>query len=383
MANISITRRCRRHCSYCFAKHELSRRSATDMPLEIYEAALGFLQRSGFAEARLLGGEPTEHPRFCEYVARALEMGLRVVVFSGGLVPQPVLEFLAALPTDIFSVVLNAAEPANDAEALVNRQREVCRTLGAKIILGVNIRSPDHDPTHLFDWVTEYGLGRTVRVGIAHPIWGGTNDFFRFRGPRVISVFERLVADGAAMGINVGFDCGFTPCMFSQEFVDAHADMFMPSAPGPGAPTTLGRFTKRCIDPSGVGYDTAGFQAAKSDGSVDQAQKAIATRIEAVGVRCSPVVDILPEGDCIACYALSRFRRFPLPSKGSRDDLVPFFDAELSQVLPAGVHRECIQCDYREKDMCSGGCRARRALRLRPNALIPLDPEPVGETTHT
>jgi hypothetical protein len=353
------------------------------MSLEVYEAALALLERSGIPEARLLGGEPTEHPRFCEYVARALKLGFRVVVFSGGLVPQPVLEFIAALPAASFSVVLNAADQTKDAEALVIRQRQVCLALGKKVVIGVNIRSANENPTYVLDWVREYDLSRTVRVGIAHPIWGGANDFFRLRGPRVISVFERLVADGAAMGINVGFDCGFTPCMFSKEFVDAHADMFMPSAPGPGAPTTLGRFTKRCIDPSGVGYDTAGLQAANSDGSVEPAQKAPATRMKAVGVRCSPVVDILPEGDCIACYALSRFRRLPLPAKGHHNDLVSFFDAELSPVLPAGVHRECPQCDYQEKDMCSGGCRARRALRLRPNALIPLDPEPMGESTHT
>ena len=76
MANLSITRRCRRHCSFCFAKHELSRGSAMDMPLETYEEALRFLRRSGFPEARLLGGEPTEHPRFCAYVDRADRMGL-------------------------------------------------------------------------------------------------------------------------------------------------------------------------------------------------------------------------------------------------------------------------------------------------------------------
>jgi radical SAM protein with 4Fe4S-binding SPASM domain len=383
MANISITRRCRRHCSYCFAKHELARESAADMPPEVYEAALGFLERSGFPEARLLGGEPTEHPQFRQYVTLARERGFRVVVFSGGLIPQPALEYMAALPADSFSVVLNAADPANDAEALVNRQREVCRALGAKVMLGVNIRSSDEDPTYVLDWVTEHDLYRTVRVGIAHPIWGGTNDFFRLRGPRVIPVFERLVAIGAGIGVNVGFDCGFTPCMFSGEFVDSHAGIFMHSVTDPGAPTAQGWPTKGWASISDAGHDAAGLRQAHSDASVGQGRKAPASQMEAIGVRCGPVVDILPEGDCIACYALSRFRRFPLPSGGIRNDLVSFFDNELSPVLPAGVHRECTQCDYREKGMCSGGCRARRALRLRPNALIPLDPEPMGETTHT
>jgi hypothetical protein len=199
----------------------------------------------------------------------------------------------------------------------------------------------------------------------------------------VISVFERLVASGAAMGLNVGFDCGFTPCMFSQEFVEAHADMFRASVPVPNAKTTVGQSANRCAGTSKAGCNEKGIQTAHSDGSIDQTQKASTTRLQAVGVRCSPVVDILPEGDCIACYALSRFRRIPLPSKGHRDDLVSFFDDELLPVLPAGVHRECIQCDYRLMGRCNGGCRARRSLRLRPNALIHLDPDPMGRRIHT
>ena len=66
--------------------------------------------------------------------------------------------------------------------------------------------------------------------------------------------------------------------------------------------------------------------------------------------------------------------------EGIRNDLVPLFDSELSAALPMGVYRECTLCAYREKDICSGGCRARRALRLRPNALIALQSEPTGES---
>jgi radical SAM protein with 4Fe4S-binding SPASM domain len=380
MANLSITRRCRRHCNYCFAKNELARGPATDMPPEVYEAALGFLERSGIPEARLLGGEPTEHPRFCEYVSRARERGFRVVVFSGGLIPEPVLEYMAALPAEGFLVVLNAADPTSDADALVNRQRKVCRALGARLLLGVNIRSVEQDPGYLFDWVTEYGLCRTLRVGIAHPIWGGTNDFFQLRGPRVIPIFERLAAHGERLSVNVGFDCGFTPCMFSSEFVASHAGMFMHSVPERDGSTAPGSPNNGCANIAEVSQNAAGLQVAHFDDSAGQGKKVPKDQIKAVGVRCNAVVDILPEGDCIACYALSRFRRLRLPLRGVRNELVSAFDEALLPVLPVGVHRECGHCDYRTKGMCGGGCRARRALRLRPNPFIPLRPEPPIET---
>jgi hypothetical protein len=370
MANLSITRRCQRHCGYCFAQYELGREAAADMPPEVYETALAFLKRSGFPEVRLLGGEPTEHPQFREYVNRAHELGFRVVIFSGGLVPGSALEFMAALPKDRFSVVLNAADPANDAEALVKRQRKVCRALGSKVMLGVNIRTPDQDPTYLFDWVSEFDSRRAIRVGLAHPIWGGTNDFFRLRGPRVISVIERLAVLGAKIGVNVGFDCGFTPCMFSPKFVDSHTDMFLGCNPDARPP---GQGLSNCASSSYIKRDATGLPPISSDDSVGR--KTPTALIEAVGMRCNPVVDILPEGDCIACYALSRFHRLPLPPAGTRNDLVSSFERALLPVLPVGVHRECAYCDYREKGMCGGGCRARRALRLRPNAFGPLHAE--------
>ena len=341
MANLSITRRCRRGCSYCFAKHELARSRTVDMPPEVYEAALRFLQRSAIPEARLLGGEPTEHPRFIEYVNSALERGFRVVVFSGGLVPQPALDFMASLPTGPFMISLNSADPAHDEESLVSRQREICRALGRKVVLGVNLTSSEQDPVHLFDWIKEYDLLRRIRLGITQPIWGGRNESFELRSPGPIPLLERLVETGEANGVAVDFDCGFTPCMFSPRFVEAHPDLFAPR--------------DRSSEPSAI-------------------------RGRPIGMRCGAVLDVLPEGDCIACYALSRFRRLALPPKGVCTDVVSSFARELSSFLPVGIYPECLKCDYREKNLCGGGCRARRALQLGPDALARLGSEP-GDST--
>jgi hypothetical protein len=378
MANLCITRSCRRGCNYCFAKHELARDAAIHMPPEVYEAALAFLERSSIPEARLLGGEPTEHPRFCEYAELARKRGLRVMVFSGGLIPQPALEQMAAWPAEAVTVVLNTADPASDSKALVKRQLEVCRALGSKVMLGINIRSPDQDPRYIFDWVSQYGLVRNIRVGIAHPIWGGTNDFFRQRGPREIPVLEALVSMGAKLEVNVGFDCGFTPCMFSLEFVDAHSEIFLPGITDPGTPVGSGESTPNRTGMPGSKHAPANIPSCPTGESAGRDRGATDIRMEAIGVRCHPVVDVLPEGDCIACYALSRFRRVPLPTVGVYGDVVSSLENELVPVLPLGVHRECAHCGYRTNGLCSGGCRARRAFRLRPDASVPLCSEPAG-----
>jgi hypothetical protein len=372
VANISITRYCRRKCSYCFAQHELSQTFDTDMSPEVFDAALSFLERSNIPVARLLGGEPTEHPLFREYVTQAHERGFRVVVFSGGLIPEPALEYMMALPAERFSLVLNLGDPKYDEEALLVRQREVCRALGDKVMLGVNISSPGDNPAHALEWLVEYGLCRTIRVGISHPIWGGTNQFFHLRRPRVVAIFERLVASGAEIGVDVQFDCGFTPCMFTQKFVESHADMFMQNANHCRLPNTRVKQAEERASFSGKGTDHTPSLPTQPGASEDPGREVSEDLIEAIGVRCSPVVDILPEGNCIACYALSRVCRFPLPSDRDRDDLASLFDRMLSPILPVGVFRECTHCEYRTHGMCGGGCRARRASRLRPDPLTPL-----------
>ena len=306
MANISITRNCHRHCSFCFARHELTRQKIADMLPETYEAALDFLARSGFPEARLLGGEPTEHPLFCDYVDRALERGFRVLVFTGGLVSRQVLDFLSRLPKEKFSVILNSATPGRDSAHLIARQKEMGQILGQNLMFGVNICSPNENPAYLLDWVKAFDACRTVRIGIAHPIWGAHSTYFKLRGPHSIPLLENFVSQAADLGITVGFDCGFTPCMFSLAFVDSHPDLF-----------------------TGCNMSGASSDKFASLGSIP---------MEGIGVRCGSVVDILPEGECIACYSLSRFQRVPLlSSEQCRNDVVSFFDSELTSVLPAGV----------------------------------------------
>ena len=52
------------------------------MSPDVFQRALSFVKRSHIPEARLLGGEPTEHPLFRDYVARTTSRGSRASAFS-------------------------------------------------------------------------------------------------------------------------------------------------------------------------------------------------------------------------------------------------------------------------------------------------------------
>lgn len=286
-----------------------------DMPRSVFEQVLAFLQRSRIPDARLLGGEPTEHPAFSEYVARALDLGFVVTVFTGGLIPEGALECMRRISPERLRVVLNTAIPGKDPDAWVRMQSHVCRELGSRVELGLTLTSAAQDPGFLLPRIDQGGLRRSVRLGVAHPVWGGTNVSLRPQTARLLGrTLEAFLCAAETVGVKVAFDCGFTPCMFSRSFLEAHPDLF-----------------------------------------------------ETIGLRCNAIVDVLPEGEVIACYALSRAWRLPLTDIDTRDSLAAVLDGEMGSLLPWGAYRDCAFCEYMSKGLCVGGCRARRAVRARPD----------------
>ncbi len=77
------------------------------MSAVVFRRLLDLVRKSGGKEIRLLGGEPTLHPEFPALLESALARGLRLLVFSNGLMPGSAIEALAAMPPDRCRVVLN------------------------------------------------------------------------------------------------------------------------------------------------------------------------------------------------------------------------------------------------------------------------------------
>lgn len=316
MSNLSITRRCKRGCDFCFAAHERARGAIKDMSPAMFRRGLAYLKRSGIPDVRLLGGEPTEHPAFCDFVGIALEQGFNIQVFSGGLMPEIALTCLKQVPPDRVAVILNTLVPGTGSPEWVSAQALVCEQLGEKVELGLTMDTPSCRPFFMLERIRQYGLSPRVRLGIAHPIFGGTNASLRPAGFRPLGhMLEGFITRAHEMDIVIDLDCGFVPCLFSREFLEA--------------------------------------------------QPAIA---RAVGSRCNPIIDVLPEGEVIACYALSRLFRFSLTAEMTHDKLAQGFEERFQRLVPSGIFKECALCRHLLGGRCDGGCRARRAMRLRPDA---------------
>jgi radical SAM protein with 4Fe4S-binding SPASM domain len=312
MANISVTATCNRTCTFCFASDAMNAAPSTYMPAERFEEALDFVVRSGISEARLLGGEPTIHPQFTELVDRALARGLRIVVFSGGLIPEKALRRLAAIPESQLSVLLNTIPPDADPRE-VGRQEDVLRTLGSRVMLGVTIDSPAVHLGFLLELIDRFALSRIIRLGLSHPTLGGANHRLH---PRHYPEVGRRVTEFGLLarerGVALDFDCGWVPCMFPE-------------------------------------------------GALEALQKTSAD----VGLRCNPILDVLPDGEVISCYALSSHASEPLTF--GRD--AQWFRQRLTERQEADrrvmLYRECETCAWRARGECTGGCLSASLGRLR------------------
>lgn len=314
MSNISITERCNRECSYCFAAEVMKSapRAEAFMSMGEFDDVLDFLDRSKTRLVTLLGGEPTIHPKFCEMVDRAIERGFSVQVLSGGLIPERVMRKLEA-SNDELHVMLNVAPPGQFSENERKKQAAVMRRLGPKVALGLNIDSPALDLDFLLDWVETYRLERIVRLGLAHPIEGGANAFLHAKDYPAVG---RRVAEFAFKArdahVHIEFDCGWVPCMFPEGVMDE-----------------LG------ITP-------------------DQ-----------VGLRCNPILDILPGRNVISCYPLAQVARETLPSGNDSRWLSERFGQLLDSYRPMMLYRKCATCDWLARGECTGGCIAGSMRRMQ------------------
>jgi MoaA/NifB/PqqE/SkfB family radical SAM enzyme len=284
------------------------------MSQTLFDRALDFLNRSGIDRVRLLGGEPTVHPCFPEIVAKALARKKNLLIFSNALMPEPAIRCLEELPSNNVAVLVNALEEGAAPQGQLERQKEILRRLGERAILSVNLHRVGTNPWFALRRIREYGLSPKVRLGLAHPTLGGANSWLRPREYRAVGEhLAGFVAECKLRGVAIEFDCGFVPCMF----------------------------------PAGV-LESLGVKAAE------------------IGRRCSPVLDILSDGQVIHCYPLAPLHREVLTDKVNAQTLRRRFEKSFSRYRPAGVLPECSACALKRQGDCVGGCLAAAMERMQP-----------------
>jgi hypothetical protein len=329
MPNILLTSLCNRSCPYCFAQTEMA--SAGNPRFLSWENLIyiaDFLSTSNERSVSLLGGEPTIHPQFVDFVLYLLERDFNVTIFTNGMLSAArhaeCKTNLTKASPERLNFVCNLNDPLQTPapEKEMRRVHDFLALMGPWTTAGFNIYRTDFDLKFVFDLINRFGLKRHVRLGLTQPIPGKQNAFIQ--PCEIRAVVERLYSFRDrfdALRIQPGLDCGFPVCRFTDE--------------------QLGWLTR------------AGGRALFG---------------------CGPAFDISPDMSVYYCFPLANYRRKSLFDFDCLQEIDAHFRATRDPIkaeIP-GIFQECDGCRYQEDGLCAGGGLCQAVYRFVDEAPIRL-----------
>jgi sulfatase maturation enzyme AslB (radical SAM superfamily) len=327
--NVLVSNSCNRRCPYCFAAERVSYTSSEGsepkaaprfISVEDFDRVVEFAARSRVGKFGILGGEPSTHPRFPALLERALQKELEVKVFTNGLWRARDIEAVGRLEGDLakrLTLVVNVNQPEITQQREQERQRRLLEALGRMCVLSFNVYDVEFDPLFLIDLILRFKTRRHIRLGVAQPLAELESEHVGVErygelSPRIMKLVEACDEHDIA----VGFDCGFTLCMFTPE--------------------QIGRL------------QLAGSRFKAS---------------------CGPAVDVGTDLSIWSCFPLSTFAGgASLTDFENVEQVVRYFQKQYERLYWTGAMAECVGCKYLKRRQCPGGCAAHVYRKFDPCA---------------
>lgn len=313
MANLLLTEKCVRACPYCFAKEYLSESKENTLSWENLIYITDLFEASSEKHLSLLGGEPTLHPHFIDFVCYLHQRNFHVNVFTSGILSNKTLDaakqYLLKIPNERLSFVCNYNHPNSSTPQETKQINKFLSTFSKYTSLSFNLYQTKFDFKFLVDAIMKYDLKKHIRLGLAQPIPGQKNECLSLKEIRGIAENIRnqlyILEENR---ISIGFDCGMPLCIFTDE--------------------DIGRLFKL------------------NRGSVK--------------FSCTPALDIGPDMQMWACFPLSNYDKKSLYDFDHVDDIKKHFAAQHHHLRKEkkGIFEECKTCIYFEEHLCMGGCLA-------------------------
>lgn len=304
MANIVISSACNRSCGYCFASSGTS--SEPFISLEDFQRALEFIDNSEIEVVRILGGEPTIHRHFDKILLLAQETDKEIMIFTNGITYDITLDLLDQIPEEKLHLLVNITPWFGDTDSAKAKQHRILNHFGERASLSFNIYQPDIPFDSILEIISDTGAKKHVRLGLAHP--GPENSgywlrphHYSFVGSRVAE-FAIVAADA---GVTLSFDCGFVPCMFSD----------------------------------------------------DELEKLREAEAETAW-NCGPVLDIHLGRKLLYCYPLAGIFNIEFDSNARATDMRDEMDKQAEPYRQIGIFKDCNICGMKASGECKGGCLA-------------------------
>jgi cyclic pyranopterin phosphate synthase len=314
MANILLTEKCVRACPYCFAKEYLKESKENMLSWENLIYITDLFETSNEKHLSLLGGEPTLHPHFIDFVLYLYERKFKVNLFTSGILSNKTLdaakEYLLKIPEEKLSFVCNYNHPDTSTAVETKQINRFLKTFSKYISLSFNLYQKDFDFQFLVDAILKYDLKKHIRLGLAQPIPGQKNECLTLNEIRGIAGNFRNQLDILEKHrISIGFDCGMPLCIFSNEDV--------------------GRLFK--LNRGRVIFS------------------------------CGPAIDIGPDMQVWACFPLANYEKRSLYDFNNVEEIKHFFATQGNNLRKErqGIFETCNTCEYLKENLCAGGCLAQ------------------------
>ena len=313
MANLYLTHKCNRGCAFCFARKVLSESGADVNELLSISDIEKLIEhfRGQLPELGILGGEPFLYPYFGELMELLKKNMIIPKIFTSATDPMPkYLEEMDFRTSPVgFIVNVNVRESYSDAK--YENLMKFFDKFHAVASLSYTILDLDADVSFLFDLIIKHNLARSIRTGVALPIYKGGNKFVeRDDYKRFGDFYEKFARRAASEQVVLGMDCGFTPCMFTPKQVGA---------------------LQRC----GV----------------------------IMAFCCGAALDIGPGLQSWNCFPLFRLHRENILNYDTVEHAKRAFEAKMDSYFDkVGIFDDCDSCKYFKNGFCNGGCKSYKSL---------------------
>lgn len=321
MPNVMLTYRCNLRCSYCFA-NEFVNGSNVDITPENFKKAIDFLTSDGECAIGLIGGEPTIHPHFSEYLEQISqnEKIVRATIYTNGLL---ISDFIDYLKNEKFYVLVNCNSPKvigeSNFENLVKQLDLLYSIEDAKnrVSLGINLYSDSMDYSYILELAKRYNVHR-LRMSVTVPNLSENKDQSSMEYLRSRKKFTlQFIKDCAENQILPYYDCNSIPqCIWNGEEI---------------------KEIQAIIDGFGV------------------------KRTNLLGYHsfCRPVIDILPNLNAVRCFGMSDFLKVPISDFSNLGEIRDYFINMIdSYVYHIPCEKDCKTCHQRQSQRCAAGCMA-------------------------
>jgi radical SAM protein with 4Fe4S-binding SPASM domain len=266
-----------------------------------------------FREFGILGGEPFLYPHLSELLELLWQNNIMPKIFTSATNPIPEsIRDIDVLKTHV-NFIVNIGTRDTYSDEKYNNLVQFFSKFNIVSSLSYTILDLNADTTFLFDIIDQFKLlTRSIRVGVALPIYKGGNQYvLKEQYKQLADFFVKFAQEAYDRSVLLGMDCGFVACVFT--------------------PTQIGTL-QRC----GVNFSFA----------------------------CGAALDIGPNLMAWNCFPLFQLHRENVLEVQNVGELINKFNTKMNEYFnnQVGIFEECDDCKYLKRKVCEGGCKSFKSI---------------------